>query len=383
MRFLALIATIFLCLFQLANANIQVNFGGFSYGSIIPEKTITHKFLQENGGITYFNKLLLDKNNSLNNSSFSINYDLLKDGLSEQDQNILVLALDNEYIDSISIPEDELTRTDIVLNFQIIFFNAKNNSLVASIPLEITKNISSKDKLPENKILAELKSIYEIDVINYYQQLLNKFNLKSKFNNRIGITEVFLGDNAKNYLKNKFTGDDIFLKNRFAKSLSSYIAYHNDVAIIPFGQDRTTKTITLRFENTQRQISLPDPDYHVHLTLRGFKSILFKESNINQQWIYGSYVAIKIIQPDYPDEKKKIKMDEQFKQGLNVEMSTRSIKNKDSFEWIFFNDSLKSLFDNFSQQTITLDKQWIKSSSENKNVAKIFNNIKEVYENCK
>lgn len=76
-------------------------------------------------------------------------------------------------------------------------------------------------------------------------------------------------------------------------------------------------------------------------------------------------------------------MDEQFKQGLNVEMSTRSIKNKDSFEWIFFNDSLKSLFDNFSQQTITLDKQWIKSSSENKNVAKIFNNIKEVYENCK
>ena len=177
--------------------------------------------------------------------------------------------------------------------------------------------------------------------------------------------------------------DDIFLKNRFAKSLSSFIAFNNGVAIVPYGQDRTSSTIMLRFENSQRQINLPSPDYHIHLTIRGFKSVLFKESNIDEQWIYGSYTNIKILQPDYPDEQKRIKMDEKFKNGLNVELSKRSLDNKQSFEWIFYNDSLKVLFDNFSKQTVELDKKWLKSSNGNKKISKTFKEIKEIYDRCK
>ena len=81
-----------------------------------------------------------------------------------------------------------------------------------------------------------------------------------------------------------------------------------------------------------------------------FKNVLFKEGNIDEQWIYGSFVNIKVVQPDNPDENLKIKMDEKFKHGLNVELSKRSLENKESFEWIFFNDSLKVLFDNFSNK---------------------------------
>ena len=139
----------------------------------------------------------------------------------------------------------------------------------------------------------------------------------------------------------------------------------------------------LRFENSQREINLPNPDYHIHLTIRGFKSVLFKESNIDEQWIYGSYTNIKILQPDYPDEQKRIKMDEKFKNALNVELSKRSLDNKQSFEWIFYNDSLKVLFDNFSKQTVELDKKWLKSSNGNKKISKKFKEIKEIYDRCK
>jgi hypothetical protein len=364
-------------------AKIQVFDGGFSFGSILPETTLTNNLLTNNGGSQYLNKLLVAKTKNLSNDSFSLNYTLLKDGIGEDDQNIMVLALDGEHIDSISIPADNLTRTDIILNFQIIFFNAKTNSLVASIPLEITKNISSSKELTKDQLRSELQGIYENEVVKYYFDLLNEFKLQTKYKNRIGVTEVFFEDNAKNYFNKNLDQKDIFLKNRFAKSLSSFIAYNNDVAIVPYGQDRTSNTIMLRFENSQRQINLPNPDYHIHLTIRGFKNVLFKESNINEQWIYGSYTNIKILQPDYPDEKKIIKMDEQFKNGLNVEMSKRSMNNKQSFEWIFFNDSLKVLFDNFSKQTVELDKKWLKSSNENKKISKIFKNIKEIYASCK
>jgi len=380
---------LFLLLFPLivntihARAKIQVYDGGFSFGSILPNETITNSLIKDNGGVSYINQLLVNKSKSLSNESFELKYDLLKDGIGEDDQNIMVLALDGEYIDNISIKSDNLTRTDIILNFQIIFFNAKTNSLVASIPLEISKNISSSSELSTEQIKQELKNIYENEVARYYLELLSNFTLQSKYKNRIGVTEVIFEDNANDYFMKNMNKDDIFLKNRFAKSLSSFIAFNNGVAIVPYGQDRTSSTIMLRFENSQRQINLPSPDYHIHLTIRGFKSVLFKESNIDEQWIYGSYTSIKILQPDYPDEQKRIKMDEKFKNGLNVELSKRSLDNKQSFEWIFYNDSLKVLFDNFSKQTVELDKKWLKSSNGNKKISKTFKEIKEIYDRCK
>ena len=380
---LTLIILFFSSISIVAKAQNNVIFGGFSYGSILPKDTISSSVFKENGGLLFINKLLIEKTKDISNDSFLINFELLKDEVGEEHQNIMVLTLDNEYINNVSIPGDNLTRTDIILNFQIIFFNAKNNFLTASIPLEISKNISSAEKLNISQIKSELKKMYQNEVLRYYHELLSNFILKSKFKNRIGITQVNFEDNAKENFKKYLNEKDIFIKNKFAKSLSSFIAFNNDIAIVPYGQDRTTNTVMLRFENTQREIKLPDPDYHINLTIRGFKNVLFKEGNIDEQWIYGSYVNIKVIQPDNPDENLKIKMNEKFKHGLNVELSKRSLENKESFEWIFFNDSLKVLFDNFSKQTVEFDKKWIKSSNDNKKIKKSFELLKSIYESCK
>ena len=380
---LTLIILFFSSISIVAKAQNNVIFGGFSYGSILPKDTISSSVFKENGGLLFINKLLIEKTKDISNDSFLINFELLKDEVGEEDQNIMVLTLDNEYINNVSIPGDNLTRTDIILNFQIIFFNAKNNFLTASIPLEISKNISSAEKLNISQIKSELKKMYQNEVLKYYYELLNNFTLKSKFKNRIGITNVNFENNAKENFKKYLNDKDIFLKNKFAKSLSSFIAFNNDIAIVPYSQDRTSNTLMLRFENTQREIKLPDPDYHIDLTIRGFKNVLFKEGNIDEQWIYGSYINIKIIQPDNPDDNLKIKMNEKFKHGLNVELSKRSLENKETFEWIFFNDSLKLLFDNFSKQTVEFDKKWIKSSNDNKKIKKSFEVLKSIYESCK
>tara|TARA_S200000501_G_C20723006_1_gene699323 strand:- start:406 stop:1071 length:666 start_codon:yes stop_codon:yes gene_type:complete len=221
--------------------------------------------------------------------------------------------------------------------------------------------------------------MYENEVMKYFLQLVNNFELKNKYNNRIGITEVIFEENAENFINQNTQNNDIFKKNKFAKNLSSLLSFNNNIAIVPYSKDRTTSTIMLKFENSTREIKLPNPDYHIHLTIRGFKNILFKEGNIDEQWIYGSYVKIKIFQPDL----EKVYFDEKLKNGLNVEFSKRSTKNKDSFEWIFFIDSLKILFDNFSKQTVEIDKKWLKSASKNKKINKSFKELVKIYEKCK
>mgnify|MGYP006089615185 FL=1 len=367
------------CLVTTKSYSNSLYYGGFSFGSLIPEKTYSY-LLQENKDEKFFlSKIILKSTQEINNDSFKISYDLLESDNSEDDQNVIVFALDNEYVNYISIPEDKLTRTDIVLNFNIIIFNAKSNFLVASIPLEISKTINSQEKLSKNQIVDELKKIYINDVSEKYRSLLSNFNLKNKYNNRIGITKVIFEDNAKKYIEKNFDKKDIFIKNRFAKSFGSFLAFNNNIAVVPYKEDRTSNTIRLTYQDATKDIKIPSPDYQIHLTIRGFKSVLFKESNVDSQWIYGSYINVKIIQP----ELEKTYFDENIKNAINVEFSKRSIDNKSSFEWIFFNDSLKILFDQFSLQTVKLDKKWLKSASKNKEISKNFKKLNEIYIKCK
>ena len=362
-----------------AQAITNVTYGGFSYGSILPENSLTRFVHDRSNGQSVIDKALLQTVKKINNQSFQLSYGLLKDGLSEKDQNVLVLALDDELIDYITIEGDDLTRTDIILSFQIIFFNAKNNSLNASIPIEVSKVLNSSKPLSKDQLVNELKNMYENEVMQYFLQLINNFELKNKYNNRIGVTEVIFEEKAETYINKNSKNNDIFKKNKFAKNLSSFLSFNNNIAIVPYSRDRTTSTIMLKFQNSTRTIKLPNPDYHIHLTIRGFKNVLFKEGNIDEQWIYGSYVKIKIFQPELDE----VYFEEKFKNGLNVEFSKRSTKNKESFEWIFFIDSLKMLFDNFSKQTIQIDKKWLKNANGNKKIKNSFDKISKIYEKCK
>tara|TARA_B100001173_G_scaffold301230_1_gene301572 strand:+ start:127 stop:1266 length:1140 start_codon:yes stop_codon:yes gene_type:complete len=379
MRVLYLILILVFFNSKSALAKSNVIYGGFSFGSILPENTLTKYVHDRSNGQSIIDEALLDAVKKINNKSFNVSFDLLKDGLSEDDQNVLVLVLDDETINYITIAGDNLTRTDIILNFQVIFFNAKNNYLNASIPIEVTKVLNSSKPLSEERLINELQEIYKNEVMKYFVQLVDKFELKNKYNNRIGVTKVIFEEKAKTFISENKKNNDIFKKNKFAKSLSSYLSFNNNIAVVPYSQDRTSNSIMIKFENSTREIKLPDPDYHIHLTIRGFKSILFDEGNIDEQWIYGSYVNIKLIQPDLD----KVYFDERFKNGLNVEFSKRSTNNKESFEWIFYLDSLKILFDSFSKQTIILDKKWLKNANDNKKIKKSFKKLNEIYEKCK
>ncbi len=379
MRVLYLTLILFFFTSNNALAKSNVIYGGFSFGSILPENTLTKNVHDRSNGQSIIDNALLDAVKKINNKSFDVSFDLLKDGLSEDDQNVLVLVLDDETINYITIDGDNLTRTDIILNFQVIFFNTKNNYLNASIPIEITKVLNSSKPLSKERLINELQQIYKNEVMKYFVQLIDKFELKNKYNNRIGITKVTFEEKAKTFILKNKKNNDIFKKNKFAKSLSSYLSFNNNIAVVPYAQDRTSSSIMIKFENSTREIKLPDPDYHIHLTIRGFKSILFDEGNIDEQWIYGSYVNIKLIQPDLD----KVYFDEKFKNGLNVEFSKRSTNNKESFEWIFYLDSLKILFDSFSKQTIKLDKKWLKNANDSKKIKKSFKKINEIYEKCK
>ena len=97
-------------------------------------------------------------------------------------------------------------------------------------------------------------------------------------------------------------------KNKFAKNLSSLLSFNNNIAIVPYSKDRTTSTIMLKFENSTREIKLPNPDYHIHLTIRGFKNILFKKIKVNYKRtnllsLFDKYICLIILDTKIPSSR--------------------------------------------------------------------------------
>ena len=90
--FLTLGILFFSTISWVANAQNKVIFGGFSFGSILPKDTITNTIFRENGGMLFINKPLAEKTKEISNESFLIDFNLLKDEASEENQNVIVLA---------------------------------------------------------------------------------------------------------------------------------------------------------------------------------------------------------------------------------------------------------------------------------------------------
>ena len=133
----------------------------------------------------------------------------------------------------------------------------------------------------------------------------------------------------------------------------------------------------LRFVQTDEvySIELPNPDYHIEINLKGFKKVLAKTSPSEDLYLYGSFVDLKIIQPDLD----KIYFNEGLRGVTNVKIPK---DQKDVNDWRKYYYNLKKLFNNFSKNIIKQDQKWIKKATKNKikkdlkRLNRVFNKVK-------
>ena len=72
---------------------------------------------------------------------------------------------------------------------------------------------------------------------------------------------------------------------------------HHNIAIVPYMEGQSIGNVMkIRFVQTDEvySIQLPDPDYHINLNLKGFKKVLAKTSEVENLFLYGSFLDFKI-----------------------------------------------------------------------------------------
>jgi len=366
---------------------IKVFYSGFSFSNTYESNEAFAKYtrnlikeINPETGIDIISSKLLERIKNIKLNKIDLDTENLLD-FSKYPDNAIVMSV---VIENEGFVQEFNYSTNIFSSFydayfQILFYDFSDKSLIASIPFDFELQILSKDKFNEKQILNKVRNFYlNNDPFEDIEKKINQFNIKRKYDRRIGITNINIEKRAFDEMPDDYKKKPESIKNLIAQAFANRLSLHHNIAIVPYAEGQAVgKSMKLRFVQTNEvyNIKLADPDYHVHLNLKGFKRVLAKSSAVEDLFLYGSFIDLKIFQPDI----NKIYFEESLRGVTNIKLP-KDIQVSDDWRRYFYN--LKILFDDFSKNIIKPNKKWTKKATKNK-INKELKNLKQLLEKVK
>lgn len=372
---------------SLADDKMNIYYSGFSFSNMYESNSslsgFSSKLIKEidsNTGIDIISSSLLKTVRNSNFLNISLNTENLLD-FSNYPSNAIVM--------SVSLQHEEFTQefnfsTNIYNGFydayfQILFYDFTDQNLIASIPFDFEIQMLSEKQLDKKEVLQRIKKFYLNDnPFADLENIINDFNIKIKYESRIGVTKVEIMERAFEEMPTNAKIQINSYKNLIAQTFSKRLSKHHNIAFVPFVEGQAIgKTMKLRFVETDKiySIKLPNPDYHVYINLKGFKKVLAKTSDIENLFLYGSFFEIKIFQPDIDE----IYFNETLRGVTKIKVPKDQV---DVNDWRKYYYNMEILFNNFSTNIIKSDKKWLKEVSKNK-IKKSLKSLNSVIEKVK
>jgi hypothetical protein len=357
---------------------LSVSYAGFSFSGNYIDKDVGIRFTENilkksTGPMNVISKSLLNEINQTSPKYFNLTTEYAD--LDEGNAKAIVMAvtLDNEYYFREFEPLTQTYINNVQMFFQIMFYNFNTKRLIASIPYDVTMPFLTKEKISEQQITDEIEKFYTVGlksaddgaVINAFTQvrkILNDYQLKDKYKFRIGVRSITVEDKAKAHIPEIFKENPSAFENILAQSFAGRLSAHNDIALVPYIEGMAIGGgMKQQFVNSDAiyDIVLPQPEFVIDLTLRGYKKKLAKTSAVENLFWWASFINVKISQPDL----NKVYLDEKLKNLLKKKIPAQ-ITEIDN--WYKFYMSTTQLFDRFGKNVASPDGVWTKKASKNK-----------------
>lgn len=365
---------------------IEVNYAGFSYlgnnesqFSGMPLTTLLTKEKKGNQNTVDF--AITDKLKKTNPKNFNINFSLAD---LEKGNNIMMsIGISKEIFSAEYNSYTKAYNNSIGLFLQIYFYDFKEKKLIAAVPIYGEVNFISEVKADNNIKLKNLRDFYEdqligengekIGITQKIKEVIENFELKEKYRNRIGVTKVDIEERAKSEIPSNTNLDD--LKNEIAQSLSSKLSLYQGVSIVPFIEGVAIGgTMKARIVQSSEiyNISLPKPDFFIELGISNFRKGIAETSDVSDLWQYGSAITIKIYEPDL----NKIYLNDRLVRVANIKRA----KGTDINHWgkFYFNNQM--LLEEFAINISKQNRDWVSSTSEKREFSDQLNEVNKLLE---
>jgi hypothetical protein len=342
----------------------------------MPLTTLLIKEKKNNQNIVDF--AITDKLKKTKPKNFNMNF-----SLADQREIIMSIGISKEIFSEEYNSFSKAYNNSIGLFLQIYFYDFKEKKLIAAVPIYGEINFISEKKADNNLKLKNLKDFYEDELIGEngekvgitakIKQVLENFELKEKYRNRIGVTKVDIEDRAKAEIPNNLNLNE--LKNEIAQSLSSKLSLHQGVSIVPFIEGVAIGgTMKARIVQSSEiyNISLPKPDFFIELGISNFRKGIAETSDVSDIWQYGSAITVKIYEPDL----NKIYLNDRLVRVANIKRA----KGTDINHWgkFYFNNQM--LLEEFAINISKQNRDWVSSASEKREFSDQLNEVNKLLE---
>ena len=365
---------------------ILVNYAGFSYLgkyesqlSGMPLTTQLTKEKKYNQNIVDY--AITNKLKKTNPKNFNISFDLAD--LEKGNNIVMSVGISKEIFSEEYNSYTRAYNNSIGLFLQIYFYDFKEKKLIAAVPIYGEVNFISEVKADNNLKLKNLRDFYEdqligkneekIGITQKIKEVIENFELKEKYRNRIGVTRVDIEERAKSEIPSNINLDE--LKNETAQSFSSKLSLYQGVSIVPFIEGIAIGgTMKASFVQSSEiyDIILPAPDFFIELGISNFKKGLAKTSDISDIWQYGSAINIKIYQPDL----NKIYLNDRLIRITNIKRA----KGTEIYHWSKFYYNNQILLEELALNISKQDRNWISVVSKKKEFVDQLNEVNKLLE---
>lgn len=313
----------------------------------------------------------------------SSNFDLKTSDLADlsgANAYVLAFAIDGE---NLSISESELEKGNLFdlraeLSAQILVFDYKTRNIVFNYPVVAQYTSATRGEPPSREFISNMFETMLLDAdskVNIFNLLIGKLD-KIELNNdqifRVGVGDVILSESSFKRFPEDIKKSPGILKRQLGQSLVAALASNCEINVLPFigntsaltqESDEITNTnaaiggkMLTRFSNGDIfELTVPEADYSVNLTLRGFSHKLGKATNVQQLVVYGSYINLELSQPF----SGQVYCNQNFK-NVYVDSVIKGSPSSISRDWFCFNTATSVLFDGLTKHLSSPDKDWAK-----------------------
>jgi len=264
---------------------------------------------------------------------------LFEDGKS-QNYPQLSLSLTSE-----SIAQDEIAgnyKLTMDFIFQILIIDFKSKEVMATYPFRIERSETKKasdGSFTEDEIVDLTQKIYdgsEPIMYDLLKERLKDVRLSSRLGSNIRVYKVNFADRCKIDLPKDFLEEGEIPKayvNLTAQKLALFTQAELGVAVLPYAKDKANSEMALKFsDQSVVNFNIPDATYGIDLDVQGFKKVhdKAKSNTARDWWLYGSFIRIKVYDPDFGDEYYSIEVKPTKGKDLAGTWITKNIKVDES-----------------------------------------------------
>jgi hypothetical protein len=366
-----------------AQAEKSVYFAGFAYtgnasdaGSTLP---VTTRVLDANGGAA-LNARLRAALAGRTFKGYTLVFDQLGTVGDANNSTALALSIDRETTSVEQIGEQY--KVLVQLGTQALFFDFDEKQVLGAYPI----TLQFIDVMPHAPTSADFERMArhlvtgtdEASLVPAFANRLATIALPSPSTRRLRVTQVEVSPEALKLAPDAYRASPDRLGGQIAHEFGKFLAENQRVALLPYSPGNAIGgAMAARFADGRvYQLRIPDADYAIALSLRGFKRIDQPGTAIGRAIVYGAFVDVGVTEP----LSRKSYFNHQVKYGATKVVPVTQANVDD---WAASYETLLLLFDDFSKAIGKPDASWAAIHLGDRDARNDLTNLKELIDQCR